>query len=92
MLPRDKFFSYPNPTLDGRTTIRYFLGADADITLTMYSLSGKRVDEMKINGRQGTGERPWDGSALPTGVYRCLIQADFGNETQTAFTDIAIIK
>jgi M6 family metalloprotease-like protein len=92
MLPRDKFFSYPNPTLDGRTTIRYFLGADADITLTMYSLSGKRVDEIKINGRQGTGERPWDGSALPTGVYRCLIQADFGNETQTAFTDIAIIK
>ncbi|MCX6826354.1 MAG: T9SS type A sorting domain-containing protein, partial [candidate division Zixibacteria bacterium] len=91
-LPVDKFFCYPNPTLSGRTTIRCFLGANANVTLTMYDLSGKRVDEIKMYGQQGTIEKEWNGSRLPTGVYRCYIKADFGGEIRSAFIDIAIVK
>lgn len=91
-LPRDKFFCYPNPTLDGQTTIRYFLGKAANVTLTMYDLSGKQVDQIKKYSQGGTVEYDWNGSALPTGVYRCLIEADFSGETLNGFTDIAIIK
>ncbi len=91
-LPADKFFCYPNPTLDGKTTIRYFLGEDASVTLTFYDLSGKQVDQLSLPSNQGTVEWSWNGSALPTGVYRCLLKASFGNETVSAFTDIAIIK
>ncbi len=91
-LPKDKFFCYPNPSLDGITTIRYFLGEDANITLTMFDLSGKQIDQMKLRGQQGTSEKPWNGSTLPTGVYRCIIKAEFSGDTRTAFTDIAIIK
>ncbi|MEP0828069.1 MAG: hypothetical protein HRF51_06060 [bacterium] len=91
-LPAEKFFCYPNPTLDGKTTIRYFLGREASVTLTMYDLSGKEVDRFSLPSNRGTVEWPWNGSALPTGVYRCLLQADFGNDVRSAFTDIAIIK
>ncbi len=92
ILPKEKFFCYPNPALDGRTTIRYFLGKDADVTLTMYDLSGKQVDQIKSRSVEGTTERLWNGASLPTGVYRCIIKAEFGGDTKTAFTDIAIIK
>jgi hypothetical protein len=92
VLPAEQFFCYPNPSLDGTTTIRYFLGDDASVTLTMYDLSGKEVDRVNMPSNQGTVEWSWNGSALPTGVYRCLLTADFGGETRSAFTDIAIIK
>jgi len=94
-LPEDKFYCYPNPTYNGRTTIRYFVGDDADVTLNIYDMSGQKVsDEYKMAGQAGSyGEMIWNGSSLPSGVYRCVIEADFaGGESSTSFTDIAIIK
>ncbi len=94
-LPEDQFYCYPNPTRDGSTTIRYYLGADADVTLTFYDMSGQRVSE-PISFRAGGGltdEYDWDGSLLTTGVYRCVIEAEFSDgEKQSTFTDIAVIK
>lgn len=93
-LPEDKFFFYPNPSMDGRTTFRYFLGDDADITLTMYDMSGKKVDDYRLSGQGvGYGGENWDLSSLPTGVYRCILEANFvSGEELSAFSDIAIIK
>lgn len=91
-LPANEFYCYPNPSLDGRTTIRYFLGDDARLTMTFYDLSGREVDKWQMAGQLGTNEKLWDGSLLPTGVYRCLLKAEFATETKTAFTDIAIVK
>jgi M6 family metalloprotease-like protein len=95
VLPDDKFFCYPNPSLDGRTTIRYFVGADASVTFTFYDMSGKKVDgEFDRSPRGGeVDEFLWDGSFLPTGVYRCVLQARFSRgEAKSSFTDIAIVK
>jgi M6 family metalloprotease-like protein len=91
-LPKEEFYCYPNPSLDGRTTIRYFLGDDAQVTMTVYDLSGKKVEEIAMNGSRGTMERSWNGGALATGVYRIILKANFNGATETAFTDIAIIK
>ncbi len=95
-LPEDKFFCYPNPTLDGITTIRFYVGEDADVTLKFYDMTGKRVSEKTgISALRGeTHDEEWNGSSLSTGVYRCVIEAKFtrSGETLTSFTDIAIIK
>jgi len=94
-LPAEEFFCYPNPTPDGRTTIRYFVGSDADIVLNIYDMSGKKVDgDIRLSTPAGeTGEYLWDGSSLSTGVYRCVLEADFDNgSSESSFTDIAIIK
>ena len=93
-LPEDEFYCYPNPTYDGQTTLRFFVGDDADVTLTIYDMSGKKIsDEYVLTGQAGSYvEMIWDGSPFPSGVYRCVIEADFAGETLTSFTDIAIIK
>jgi M6 family metalloprotease-like protein len=91
-LPASEFYCYPNPSLNGHTTIRCRLGESARLTLTFYDLSGREVDKKEVSGEAGTNEHPWDASFLPTGVYRCLLEADFGNEIKSAFTDIAIVK
>ncbi len=95
-LPADEFFCYPNPTLDGKTTIRFYVGEDADVTLKFYDMTGKRVSERTgISVQRGeTHDVEWNGSSLSTGVYRCIIEAKFAKsgETLSSFTDIAIIK
>nr|MBN2276740.1 VCBS repeat-containing protein [candidate division Zixibacteria bacterium] len=97
MLPDDEFFNYPNPTYDGLTNVQYRLGDNADVTVNLYDMSGKRVvDEMNFTGQEGGRVHViynWDLSSLVTGVYRCVLEADFDNgESVSAFTDIAIIK
>lgn len=94
LLPSKSFYNYPNPVVNGITTIRYFLGQDAkSVVLDFYDLSGKRVAE--YNGPTNGGidnEFVWNCNDITPGVYRCVINVDFNGNKQTAFTDIAIIK
>ncbi len=93
-LPENRFFAYPNPTTDGTTTIRYFLGDQpTSVTLAFYDLSGYEVDRYSVAGMGNSdNEFTWNCSGLTPGVYRCVIEADFGGDTQTAFTDVAVIN
>ena len=93
LLPADQCFNYPNPTESGMTTIRFFLGAAAEVDLKIFDMSGELVYENSMMGQGGLpNELAWNGSSLPSGVYRCIIKADFGGSTRTAFTDVAIVK
>ncbi len=88
-----QFYCYPNPTVDGRTTIRYFLGEAAEITLSFYDMIGDLVSSQNMTGLGGVAnEYLWDGSFLPSGVYRCIIKADFSGDEIFSFIDIAIVK
>ncbi len=88
------FYNYPNPVRNGHTTIRYFLGRDANrVALTIYDLSGKQI--AAFDGPTSGGvhnETIWDCHNITPGVYRCRMEIDFGGDTETAFTDIAIIR
>jgi len=95
--PEKEFFNYPNPTYDGITNIQYRLGENADVTLAVYDMSGKKViDDLAFPGQAGEQLhvlQNWDLSSLTSGVYRCVLEADFSDgESVSAFTDIAIIK
>ena len=89
-----KYYNYPNPAREGVTRIRYYLGEEADaVTLRIYDLAGREVQ--KLTGATAGGadnEVVWDCSQITTGVYRCIIDVEFPNETTTAHTDIAVIK
>ncbi len=92
--PVKRFYNYPNPVVDGRTTIRYFLGETANrVELAIYDLSGEVRQRFSgpVNGG-ADNEIDWDCSGVTPGVYRCVIEVDFGGETKTAFKDIAIIR
>lgn len=93
-LPKDKYYNYPNPVTTGQTTIRYFLGSAANsVSFEIYDFSGNRVSSFDGGTAGGTdNEVVWSCSNITPGVYRCVLTADFGGDTQTAFTDIAIIR
>ncbi len=92
--PQERFFNYPNPVVDGFTTIRYFLGQDASsVELNIYDLSGQRVENLSgPTSGLVDNELVWDCGRITPGVYRCVIDVNFGDFTETAFTDIAIIR
>jgi hypothetical protein len=93
-LPKNRFYNYPNPVLDGRTAIRYFLGEGASrVTLNIFDLSGERIATLD-GPTEGMidNEVLWDCDNVTPGVYRCVIDVEFAGRQETAFTDIAVIK
>ena len=34
----------------------------------------------------------WNCSNVTPGIYRCVMEVDFGGSTETAFTDIAVLR
>lgn len=94
LLPEEKYYNYPNPVIDGNTTIRYYLGADANsVVLYIYDFNGQEI--ARLNGPTvglADNEIEWNCTDVTPGVYRCIIKAEFNNSTEKAFTDIAVIR
>ena len=70
----------PNP-LRGDTVFRYSLPAESAVSLTIYSMSGRRVAQL-VSGRKAAGEHSitWDGRddrgrAVTAGVYIYRLEA-----------------
>jgi len=92
-LPEDQFFNYPNPVTNGVTNIRYYLGQDANtISIKIFDLSGTEIYAVNGTANRGDNEITWNCDDITPGVYRCVIEANFDGPTETAFTDIAILK
>jgi len=89
-----RFYNYPNPVRGDQTCIRYYLGADASsVELKIFDLSGVEIEHLNGTTHGGADhEVLWYCSNVTTGVYRCVISVDFGGDTETAFTDIAIVR
>ncbi len=93
-LPKERYYNYPNPVLDGQTTIRYYLGQDASsVSFKIFDLSGVEVAAMSGDVTGGIdNEIIWNCNNVTPGIYRCVMEVDFGGSTETAFTDIAVLR
>jgi hypothetical protein len=89
-----RFFNYPNPAREGQTTIRYYLGADAQsVRLKIFDLSGRQIASLPgTTLGAADNEVSWDCSDVTAGVYRCVIEVNYGSSTESAFKDIAVIR
>jgi len=79
--------NYPNPFTAGTETtkIRYTLGADTDVKITIYDLTGQVTWIMEIGAgdpgaEAGVNEVTWDGEngngkTVDYGIYICVIDA-----------------
>lgn len=94
LLPADSLFNYPNPAYAERTTIRYFLGSRADVTISIYNLAGDLVAEMRGQAAQPPQvcETVWDLSDVASGVYLCRVEAKGQGEEVVQFHKIAVIR
>lgn len=61
--------AYPNP-FNPETTIRYELGAFTSVKISVYSISGQKIDEL-VDSYQAAGQHSitFDGSGLASGIY-----------------------
>jgi len=68
--------NYPNP-FNPTTTIQYYLPEKSDVVLTVFNISGCKVETL-VNQSQTSGRYfvKWDASRYPSGVYFYKIQAD----------------
>ena len=91
---KNRFFNYPNPVIDGSTTIQYYLGQDAiSVSLNIFDLSGQEVYSTSgTTSGQHDNRVIWNCADLSPGVYRCVIEVNFDGPVETAFTDIAVIR
>ncbi len=89
-----RYYNYPNPVRGDQTQIRYYLGDDAaSVELNIYDLSGREITRLHGPTLGGAdNEVTWECTGVTTGVYRCVITVNMGGSTETAFTDIAIVR
>ncbi len=93
LLADEDFFNYPNPVTDGETTIRYFLGKQAtSVNISIFDMSGFEIISFAGSTSERENEEIWKCNDITPGIYRCVIRVDFGDVTENAFTDIAVIR
>ena len=74
--------SAPNP-FSTTTRLRYTLAADADVTVDVFDVTGRRVARLAAGPvAAGPHEVPFDAAALPSGVYVARVTAGAQTETR----------
>jgi len=93
-LPAKKVFCYPNPAVDGRTTIRFTLGRNAEeVDISIYDLAGNFVDRMRLQHlAAGDHESIWSVQSVASGVYLARVEARSGGERRVEFIKIAVTQ
>ncbi|TES93515.1 MAG: 6-bladed beta-propeller [Candidatus Cloacimonadota bacterium] len=89
----------PNPfnPLRQSTRIRAVLSKDADVTILIYTLTGKLVHKEEFFGVEGINEVSWDGrndlgELVNNGVYNLVVKAKAGGEQARRFNKMAVVK
>ncbi len=74
--------AYPNP-FNPRTTIRYSLPSQTQVSLSIYNLLGQKMITL-LDKQQSAGEHQlvWEASELPSGVYYVALNASGQQEVQ----------
>jgi hypothetical protein len=73
--------NFPNP-FNAKTSIRFGLPTDADVTVNIYNVAGQLVESMDLGHTQaGTHSIVWDASDVASGIYFYKVAAGDYNET-----------
>jgi hypothetical protein len=93
LLPKKFAYNWPNPVYGGVTNIRYFLGREASVKITIINMAGELVDEIKGTGYAGLdNEVAWDVSKIQSGIYYAHVTATGSAGEQSQIIKIAVVK
>jgi M6 family metalloprotease-like protein len=91
--PKSRVYNWPNPVYGQSTQIRYFTNEDANVTITILDLSGKKITELYGHGTAGLdSEIPWNVSNIQSGVYLARVEARGASRSEVAIIKIAVVK
>lgn len=92
LIPKSRFFNYPNPNDGDFTNIRYYLNEGADVTIRIFDTAGYKVDQFKGPGAANTtNEIVWDVGNISSGVYVCQLEAVSKNHTERKLIKIMVV-
>lgn len=97
ILPPSRSYNWPNPVgaEDGfRTHIRYYVGSDANVTITILDLAGDLVAEFPSMPSAGGADHDvvWDVTEIQSGVYFARVEAEGAGSNGVAVIKIAVVK
>ncbi|MBN2620734.1 Ig-like domain-containing protein [candidate division WOR-3 bacterium] len=99
-LPEAQVYAWPNPAPDNIVNFHYYVNANADVTLDVFTIGGKKI--VTLEGR-GQGGRPahqidsnaiqWDIRNIASDVYvfRLTAVSDVDGETRSVIKKFAIV-
>ncbi|MEK7813752.1 MAG: T9SS type A sorting domain-containing protein, partial [Candidatus Desantisbacteria bacterium] len=99
--PKDKLFvkdmtySYPNPAKQvNAITFRYYLNADADVTLSIYNLAGELVQTIKGKGigYNDTNEIVWNITDVASDIYIWKLEAIAGDLQDVIVKRLVVVR
>ncbi|MEK7274061.1 MAG: T9SS type A sorting domain-containing protein, partial [Candidatus Desantisbacteria bacterium] len=100
--PKDKLFvkdmtySYPNPAKQvNAITFRYYLNADADVTLSIYNLAGELVQTIKGKGigYNDANELPaWNITDIASDIYIWKLEAIAGDLQDVIVKRLVVVR
>lgn len=84
--------NYPNP-FAGRTTLRYDLPVDAQVSVEVFDVLGRRVVEVAPETvAAGAGRTVTLDAALPSGTYLYRLTAEMPTETRTETGRMTVVR
>ena len=91
--PKSHVYNWPNPVYGQSTQIRYFTSEDADVSIKILDLSGRKITELSGHGTAGMdNEITWNVSNIHSGVYLARVEAHGMSKSDVAFIKIAVVK
>lgn len=91
--PKSRVYNWPNPVYGQSTQIRYYTNEDANVTITILDLSGKKITELSSRGTAGMdNEIPWNVSNIQSGVYLARVEARGASRSEVVVIKIAVVK
>jgi len=99
-LPEDQVYAWPNPAQDNTVNFHFYVNANADVTVDVYTIEGKKV--ITLTGR-GQGGRPahqidsnviqWNITDVASDVYifRLTAISDVDGQTRSVMKKFAIV-
>lgn len=92
LLNKNETYNWPNPARD-ETIIRFQTDGPAEISLTISSMSGRKIYSEKLQSRGGLPEEHRiDTSGWASGAYFALLTAKQGRNSENKLINIAIVK
>ena len=84
--------NYPNP-FAGQTTLRYDLPVDAEVSIEVYDVLGRRVIDLAPETvGAGAGRTATLDAALPSGTYIYRVTAEMPTETRTETGRMTVVR
>jgi M6 family metalloprotease-like protein len=92
--PRASLRLYPNPMRGDRLTVYFTLDRPAQVRLTAYDLSGRKVAELDAQGQLGPdgNQLPWDLGMLASGLYQVRVRFLGEGWSEDMLEKVAVVR